>query len=386
MEDLKIIKFPTNNSHVELLFSNSNKKFYMSIPNISRLLNKNVSIIRRHINYLVNEGKATIEENSIKNQIGSNRKPTLYFDLYLINQLLKNIKYNDDNNIIELEKFLKSYEKEENTNDKIIIYDNGYVTLDVKVSPFEETVWLNTNQIAHLFETSRPNITKHINNIFKDNELDVSVSKRFSHTALDGKKYEVIFYNLDMILAIGYRVKSEIAINFRRWASKILGRLLLLGEVRDEERCLICRNEISQLKNDLNQLKNDKSKEIMYFNGEFLRGFIEIKRFLETAREQIVIIDNYFDKSFDDVLKEINVRKIIITNINNEKINECPYYEIYKCNEFHARYIIVDNVCYHSDPSLKDIGNHDDLVTRMNDQSIIDHIKNVVQRIIEGGK
>ena len=124
-----------------------------------------------------------------------------------------------------------------NTQQKIIIYktDDG----KVKISLFAKdgSVWLNQNQLANLFDTSVPNISMHISNILKDNELSPnSVIKNYLTTACDGKNYEVTFYSLDMILAIGFRVRSKRGVQFRQWANQYLKEFMVKGFVIDDER------------------------------------------------------------------------------------------------------------------------------------------------------
>lgn len=124
-----------------------------------------------------------------------------------------------------------------NTQQKIIIYktDDG----KVKISLFAKdgSVWLNQNQLADLFDTSVPNISMHISNILKDNELSPnSVIKNYLTTACDGKNYEVTFYSLDMILAIGFRVRSRRGVQFRQWANQYLKEFMVKGFVMDDER------------------------------------------------------------------------------------------------------------------------------------------------------
>ena len=127
----------------------------------------------------------------------------------------------------------------EKINYELIKFEDENFSLDVNVSPSEETVWLSQAQIAELYEKDRKTITRHISNIFRDLELNEnSVCSFFEHTASDGKKYNVKFYNLDMILAVGYRVKSKRGILFRRWANSILKQYLFYGHTINETRCL----------------------------------------------------------------------------------------------------------------------------------------------------
>lgn len=122
-------------------------------------------------------------------------------------------------------------------NSEIIIYEgsNGQPSIQVRIQG--ETVWLNQAQLAELFGTSRPNITMHIKNIFEVGELiEDSVCKDFLHTASDGKNYTTKYYNLDLIISLGYRVKSDVATKFRQWATIRLKEYIVKGFVMDDER------------------------------------------------------------------------------------------------------------------------------------------------------
>ena len=122
-------------------------------------------------------------------------------------------------------------------NNDIVIFKNGELELEVSVSEDRETVWLTQKQIAELFGKDRRTITRHIQNIYKDNELEQdSVCSFFEHTGSDGKNYKVQFYNLDMILAVGYRVKSPNGIVFRKWTTSILKDYMLKGYAINQKR------------------------------------------------------------------------------------------------------------------------------------------------------
>ena len=139
---------------------------------------------------------------------------------------IKNMKKKDKNNKIN-----------KNNSGEIIIYEgaDGAPIIEVRVE--NETVWLTQAQLADLFNTSRPNITMHIKNIFDEGELsEVSVCKNFLHTATDGKKYSTKSYNLDLIISLGYRIKSDIATKFRQWATARLREYIVKGFTMDDER------------------------------------------------------------------------------------------------------------------------------------------------------
>ena len=103
-------------------------------------------------------------------------------------------------------------------NNEVILYKDGELELPMEVAPDRETVWLNRNQLVVLFDRDVKTIGKHINNALKE-ELDSSVVAKFATTASDGKTYKVDYYNLDMIISVGYRVKSPRGIAFRKWAT-----------------------------------------------------------------------------------------------------------------------------------------------------------------------
>lgn len=124
----------------------------------------------------------------------------------------------------------------ENLGD-IIIYqtDDGLTNINVKME--DETVWLTQQQLVDLYQSSKSNVSEHIKHIFEEGELDEnSVVRKFRTTAADGKSYNVTYYNLDMIISLGYRIKSSIATRFRRWATERLKEYMIKGFTMDDER------------------------------------------------------------------------------------------------------------------------------------------------------
>ncbi len=125
-------------------------------------------------------------------------------------------------------------------NNEIIIYQNedGETRIDVKFTG--ETVWLSQQQMAELYQTTRPNIVQHLRNIYADGELDEQATcKKFLQVRLEGSRQvsrEIPFYNLDMIISLGYRIKSVIATHFRRWATERLKEYIIKGFTMDDER------------------------------------------------------------------------------------------------------------------------------------------------------
>ena len=141
-------------------------------------------------------------------------------------------------------------------NYELIKFEDGDFSLDVNVSPGEETVWLTQKQMALLFNVSIDNISLHIKNILNEEELTYSVVEESSITAIDGKKYKTKLYNLDMIISVGYRVKSKRGILFRRWANSILKQYLVKGYIINENRCLAYGDNIIHINNTINHMNS----------------------------------------------------------------------------------------------------------------------------------
>ena len=171
---------------------------------------------------------------------------------------------------------------------EIIIYktSKNEVALDVRLE--KDTVWLTQNQIALLFGTQRPAITKHLNNIFKSSELSKnSVSSILEHTASDGKVYKTQFYNLDAIISIGYRVNSTRATQFRIWATKILKDHLLKGYTINEKRLLEAQEKFQELQTAISFLQEKSKKELL--SGQ--EG--EILNLLSSYAKTLTILEQY---------------------------------------------------------------------------------------------
>ncbi|RQO75254.1 cytochrome C biogenesis protein CycH [Pedobacter sp. KBW06] len=143
------------------------------------------------------------------------------------------------------------------TEEQIIIYQssNGETSIDVKLH--DETVWLTQGQMQLLFDQTKQNVSLHINNIFKEGELIVdSVVKDSLTTAKDGKKYKVRYYSLDVIISVGYRVKSKKGTQFRMWANSVLKEYLVKGYSINEKRLKEQEKQLNELKSTVNLLSN----------------------------------------------------------------------------------------------------------------------------------
>ena len=177
-------------------------------------------------------------------------------------------------------------------NKEIVIYKDkeGHINLEAKLE--QETIWLTQAQMALLFGTERPAITKHLVNIFKSGELKQnSVCSKMEHTAADGKKYQTIFYNLDAILSVGYRVNSRQATQFRIWATQLIKRYLVSGYLINEKRLkenkeLKLREltkTIDFLRNisEQKKLKLGETESLLYFVSAYANAWAILQRYDE---------------------------------------------------------------------------------------------------------
>ena len=178
---------------------------------------------------------------------------------------------------------------------EIILYQpDEAVKLEVRLE--DETVWLTQEQIADLFGTKRPAITKHLNNIYKSGELDIdSTCSILEHMGNDGKqRYTTKYYNLDAILSIGYRVNSKNATLFRKWANSVLKDYLLKGysinkRLSELERTVAQHTE----KIDFFVRTALPPVEGIFYNGQIFDAYKFATELVKSARRSIVLIDNY---------------------------------------------------------------------------------------------
>ena len=256
---------------------------------------------------------------------------------------------------------------------EIILYQpNENVQLEVRLE--EETVWLNRHQMALLFDRDIKTIGKHINNALVEELLGLPVVAKFATTAKDGKTYLVEHYDLDMILSVGYRVKSQRGIQFRQWANKVLKDYLLKGYAVNQRLTKI----ENQLENQQALLAEHSEKidffvrtslppvEGIFYNGQVFDAHNFVSGLIRNAKTRIVLIDNYVD---DTVLKLLDKRssgikatiytKQILPALQNDINLHNAQYEPIDVQIFadsHDRFLMIDETVYHIGASLKDLG------------------------------
>lgn len=262
-------------------------------------------------------------------------------------------------------------------NEIILYQPDSTLSLDVRVE--NDTVWLTQAQMTELFQTTRNNITLHIRNIFKEGELEESsVCKESLLTAADGKRYKTKFYSLDVIISVGYRVKSIRGTQFRIWANKILKDYLLRGysvnqrllymESRIDRRLLEHDKRLDDLtdKVDFFIRTSLPPKEGVFFNGQIFDAHEFICRLIKNANERIILIDNYVDESVlvqldnrnDDVSALIytgEISKPFRQSLNRHNRQYAPI-DVRTASRIHDRFLIIDDSLYHIGASIKDLG------------------------------
>lgn len=250
---------------------------------------------------------------------------------------------------------------------EIILYQpDEEVKLEVRLE--DETVWLNRQQLADLFGRDIKTIGKHINNALKEELLDLPVVAKFATTATDGKVYQTEHYNLDMILSVGYRVKSQRGILFRQWANKTLSDHLLKGcsvnkRLSELERTVAQHTE----KIDFFVRTALPPVEGIFFDGQIFDAYKFASELIKSAKRSLVLIDNYVDES---VLLMLSKRQPGVTatvytqritpqlQLDLNKFNDqYPPVDVRTCKLSHDRFLIIDDTeVYHIGASLKDLG------------------------------
>ncbi|MRZ86092.1 DNA-binding protein [Odoribacter splanchnicus] len=252
---------------------------------------------------------------------------------------------------------------------EIILYQpDEAVRLEVRLE--DETVWLTQEQIADLFGTKRPAITKHLNNIYKSGELDIdSTCSILEHMGNDGKqRYTTKYYNLDAILSIGYRVNSKNATLFRKWANSVLKDYLLKGysinkRLSELERTVAQHTE----KIDFFVRTALPPVEGIFYNGQIFDAYKFATDLVKSARRSIVLIDNYVDETVLLMLskRSVGVSATIYTQRITQQLqldldrhnSQYPPIDIRTYRDSHDRFLIVDETdVYHIGASLKDLG------------------------------
>ena len=278
-------------------------------------------------------------------------------------------------------------------NDKkyeIVKFVDGELELEINVSPKEETIWMTLDQIALLFDRDKSVISRHIKKIYLNEEMDyLSTVAKNATVQIEGNRKitrEIIYYNLDIIICVGYRVNSKKGSLFRRWANKILKEYLIKGYVIDRDRTTVTNENFNNLVVVVNNIYSNQittnerllkledkvfdkeySLNKILYNEQFYDAYTLIQRIFENAKDEIIIIDNYIDRTVLDrlIVKRKDVNVTIYTSINSKLLgNDIKLFnkqygnlEVKYTTKVHDRYIIIDQEkLFHLGYSIKDLG------------------------------
>lgn len=270
---------------------------------------------------------------------------------------------------------------ESTQGNEIIIYQpDEELSLDVRVD--DETVWLTQSQIVELFESSKANISEHLKHIFDSGELSKEATvRKFRTVRQEGNRNvtrNIDFFNLDVIISVGYRVNTVRGIQFRQWANKVLKEYLLRGYAVNQ-RLMQLEDRIdrhfSEYDRHLLQLDEKvdffvrssiQPKEGIFFDGQIFDAYAFIAGLIRKARHRITVIDNYID---DSVLVQLSKRNPgVAVDIYDGQISkqlrqdvekhnaQYPGVTLHKYTKAHDRFLIIDDDVYHIGASLKDLG------------------------------
>ena len=268
---------------------------------------------------------------------------------------LQNIQNNGMNNI------------ESSTGEIVMYQPDETIRLEVRMG--EETVWLTQQQMATLFQRDQSVIARHIRNIYKEEELDQEGTyAKFAYMGHDGlQMYEVTHYNLDVIISVGYRVKSKRGTKFRQWANQILKDYLLKGYVVNQ-RISVLEHQVADLTEKVNFFVRSSLPPVegIFYDGQIFDAYAQIINLIKQAKHSIILIDNYINV---DTLTMLSNRSSGVTaTIYTRQLNQqqqldlqrhnqqYPPIDIHTTQRNHDRFLIIDNVVYLFGASLKDAG------------------------------
>ena len=256
-----------------------------------------------------------------------------------------------------------------NTGEIVMYQPDETIRLEVRVE--NETVWLTQQQMADLFLTTKQNVSLHISNIYDEGELEyVTTVKDYLTVQKEGKrmvKRHINLYNLDVIISVGYRVKSLRGTRFRQWANRVLKEYLLNGySVNRRFETIEQRLTAAEDKIDFFVRSSLPPVEGIFFDGQIFDAYVQIVNLIKQAKHSIVLIDNYIDETTLTMLskRDTSVSATIYTRqlSNQQQLDitrhnqQYPPITVNLCQRNHDRFLLIDDVVYLFGASLKDAG------------------------------
>lgn len=257
----------------------------------------------------------------------------------------------------------------EELNEIILYQPDETVKLEVRIE--NETVWLTQAQLVELFQSSKANISEHIKHIYEQKELTEAATVRKFRTVQSEGGRQIMrnrtYYNLDVIISVGYRVNTRRGIEFRQWANKILKEYLLKG-YSFNTRMERLEQRVSKTEEQIAFFIHTALPPVegIFFDGQIFDAYVFASNLIKSARHSIVLIDNYVDESVLTLLdkRKGGVTAAIYTGRMNKELRldlerhntQYAPIDVHICTKVHDRFLLIDDEVYHIGASLKDLG------------------------------
>jgi hypothetical protein len=286
---------------------------------------------------------------------------------------------------------------------EIILYRPNEMAehIEVRLDEDNETFWLTQEQIAQIFERDRTVISKHLKNIFKNQELDEKVvSAFFAHTTQHGavigktQSKKVKYYNLDVILSVGYRVNSKKGTQFRVWANRVLKEYLLKGYAVNN-RMNRLEDNLEHIKNKVDQIELQVNSQLIpnqgvFFDGQIFDAYELMSKIIRSAKKEIILIDNYIDETVlthlakraetvEAIIYTKSISRVLRLDLERHNSQYSPI-QLQELRDSHDRFLIIDRKeLYHVGASLKDLGKKWFAFSKMDEKML----EFVISRLLE---
>jgi hypothetical protein len=283
------------------------------------------------------------------------------------------------------------------TNEIVLYQPDESVQLEVRVQ--DESVWLSQQQMAELFATDRTSILRHISNIYKTHELEESATcAKIAQVRQEGNRTivrQIPFYNLDMIISVGYRVNSIRGTRFRQWANKIIKDYMLRGYAVNQ-RLLNIENQLASQQKQLAKHQEQidffvraelPPAEQIFFEGQFFEARVLLEKLIKMAKKRVIIIDGYIDAATFDML-DVRAKGVIadiysdgehknLRDMHNADKGKQPVNTHKWSRSSHDRWVIIDDTLYHCGHSVKDLGKKLSAIMKMdwNPETVLKEVR-----------
>ena len=396
----EVVKFVNDCLELEVNVSPKEETVWLSLNDLCLLFARDKSVISRHIKNILKENELDEKQVVAKNATTASDGKTYVITYYNLDVVIAvGYRVKSSNGAVFKKWAKETLDRLNNRQPEsnIIVFNNNDISLDVTIRPNEDTVYLTKDQMSILFGRNRSVITRHIQNIFLEGELDEKrVCAKNARTGPDGKRYLIDYYNLDVIISVGYRVKSPNGVIFRKWALSVLKEYLLKGYVINDNRTLVTNenyinliNRVDSLDYRLEKLEKESvffPKNVILFENQLFDAMTIIGDFVSRATKSIVLIDPYTDLLTLDVLcnKKENTSLTIITSDKTkitQNIIETFNHEyggllVKLNNDYHDRYLIIDDeVFYHLGSSINYLGKRFSQVDKITEKDFIELLR-----------